>query len=367
MATLAEIRAKLLEKENKSGGNFGGGASNEVYPFWNIPEGSTATIRFLPDGDSNNTFFWVERLIIRLPFEGIIGQPDAKNTVVQVPCVEMWDKACPVLSEVRAWFKDPELEALGRKYWKKRSYIFQGFVLNDPMDEKEPPENPIRRFVINRSIFEIIRSSLMDAEMEEIPTDYQAGRDFKLVKTKRGQYADYSTSSWSMRTRTLGDDEMDAVNNFGLFDLKDYLPKEPSDKELEIIKEMFEASVNGEEYDPERWSAYYKPAGFRAAEDKSNVDTSSAKATPKAEESAEESSDTPPFDADSKEEEASSPTPSSPSAALSKLKQRVSEAKEEDDTSDDSTSDTEDTSNSEDGKPDHKQILEMIKKRKKSS
>ncbi len=56
MATLAEIRAKLKEQESRQGGNTSGG-DNGIYPFWNMQEGSTATLRFLPDGDSNNTFF----------------------------------------------------------------------------------------------------------------------------------------------------------------------------------------------------------------------------------------------------------------------------------------------------------------------
>jgi hypothetical protein len=28
------------------------------------------------------------------------------------------------------------------------------------------------------------------------------------------------------------------------------------------MKEMFEASVDGQAYDPDKWGAYYKPAGF---------------------------------------------------------------------------------------------------------
>ena len=59
MATLAEIRAKLQSMEPKQDNNkskFQG--DNAMYPFWNVPEGSTATMRFLPDGDPDNTFFW---------------------------------------------------------------------------------------------------------------------------------------------------------------------------------------------------------------------------------------------------------------------------------------------------------------------
>lgn len=67
MASLAEIRARLQAAENKSSGQSSGG-DNAIYPHWNIDEGTSATIRFLPDGDGSNTFFWVERAMIRLPF-----------------------------------------------------------------------------------------------------------------------------------------------------------------------------------------------------------------------------------------------------------------------------------------------------------
>ena len=55
MATLAEIRAKLQEQEVKRSPNSSGG-DNAIYPFWNIPEGTTATLRFLSDKDPNNTW-----------------------------------------------------------------------------------------------------------------------------------------------------------------------------------------------------------------------------------------------------------------------------------------------------------------------
>jgi hypothetical protein len=57
MATLAEIRAKLKEQETKSGGSSRTGGDNAIYPFWNLKEGEQATVRFLPDGDKENTFF----------------------------------------------------------------------------------------------------------------------------------------------------------------------------------------------------------------------------------------------------------------------------------------------------------------------
>jgi len=281
MATLAEIRAKLQSMEPKQDSNrpkFQG--DNAMYPFWNIPEGATATMRFLPDGDPNNTFFWTERNIIRLEFPGVVGASPAeqKKVTVQVPCGEIYGDTCPVLTEVRPWYKDDTLKQQAGKYWKKRSYIFQGFVTSNPLEE-EAPENPIRRFIIGPQIFQIIKQALMDPDMEELPTDYTAGVDFRLNKTSKGGYADYSTSNWARRERPLDDAEMQAVNTHGLFNLSDFLPKKPTDVELKVMQEMFEASVDGEAYDADRWSNYFRPAGMAARTGDPNTASSNGTAT----------------------------------------------------------------------------------------
>jgi hypothetical protein len=205
--------------------------------------------------------------MIKLPFAGIKGETDSRAVQVQVPCVEMYNDgtACPILTEVRGWFKDKSLEEMGRKYWKKRSYIFQGFVVEDPIREEKTPENPIRRFIIGPQIYQIIRSALMDPELDELPTDYLKGLDFRIAKTSKGGFADYSTSKWSRRERALSDVEKAAIDTHGLYNLSDFLPKKPTDVELKVMKEMFEASVDGEAYDMERWGQYFKPAGMGSA------------------------------------------------------------------------------------------------------
>jgi hypothetical protein len=42
------------------------------------------------------------------------------------------------------------------------------------------------------------------------------------------------------------------------------MPKKPGEVELKVIKEMFEASVDGQSYDTERWGQYFRPAGVNA-------------------------------------------------------------------------------------------------------
>ncbi len=274
MATLAEIRAKLQQQDNRSKGNNNTGGDNAIYAHWNIPEGTTSRVRFLPDGNEKNSFFWVERAMIKLPFAGIKGQADSKPVIVQVPCMEMYGEACPILAEVRPWFKDPSLEDMGRKYWKKKSYLFQGFVRDNALSDDKTPENPIRRFVISPQIFNIIKAALMDPEMENLPTDYEAGLDFQIIKTSKGGYADYSTSKWSRKESALTAEEAEAIETHGLYNLADFLPKKPGEVELKVLTEMFEASVDGQPYDPDRWAQYYKPAGFNASNSGSGAGSS---------------------------------------------------------------------------------------------
>ena len=263
MASLAEIRQRLAASENKQGGQSTGG-DNSIYPHWSMEEGQAATLRFLPDGNTKNTFFWQERAMIRLPFNGIKGEMESKQVMVQIPCMEMYGEACPVLQEVRTWFKDKSLEEMGRKYWKKRSYIFQGFVRENPLADDKAPANPIRRFIIGPQIFTTIKSALMDPELEELPTDYLRGLDFRISKTAKGGFADYSSSKWARKETALTEAEQAAIAEHGLFDLSTFLPKKPGEVELKVIKEMFEASVDGQSYDTERWGQYFRPAGVNA-------------------------------------------------------------------------------------------------------
>ena len=276
--SLKEIQAKLLAQQaNKDRVRTGGfGGDNAVYPFWNNPEGSSATLRFLPDGDASNDFFWLERLIIKLPFPGVKGQSDSRPVEVQVPCTDMWKSGtCPITAEIRPWWKDKSLEDMARKYYRKKSYLFQGFVVQNPNKDDKEPENPIRRFIINTSVFDVIKSVLMDPDLEHSPTDYEHGRDFYLLKTTKGEYANYTSSKWAMKERALNDMEKASINQHGLWNLNSFLPKKPDEAHLNAITELFTASVNEELYDMERWGQFYKPNGMRT-ENSTNGDDDGA-------------------------------------------------------------------------------------------
>jgi hypothetical protein len=57
-------------------------ADTSIYQHWEMAANATATIRFLPDGNTDNTFFWVERDVIKLYFQGMKGKPEVGHVQV---------------------------------------------------------------------------------------------------------------------------------------------------------------------------------------------------------------------------------------------------------------------------------------------
>lgn len=265
--SMSEMRERLLAAKN--GGGNGGGAKtrgpDSFLAFWNIPERQALGLRFLPDADESNPFFWRERDMINIPFEGVKGLHTDKVTVT-VPCNEMWDKVntCPILKVVRTWWDDKDTEELARTYWKKKSYLLQCLIAPNSVEVKDDqaPENPIRRVLVTKQVFSKIESILLDPDLVDSPTDYENGLDFRIIKTKNsGGFNSYDESKFAMKTRPLSEEEMAAIEKYGTFNLNDFMPKRPTAADLVAIEEMFEASLRGEAYDPERWAEFYRPAG----------------------------------------------------------------------------------------------------------
>lgn len=264
--SLEQLREQLRKQQggDGSGTSKSSGGDNALFKFWDAKSDTTTTIRFLPDKDTTNPFFWVERQVVNLTFDGILGDPstNGKTITVQVPCMKMYDHTlhCPIRAEINKYWKTDK-EDIARKYWPKRSYLMQGFVREAPFEEEQSPENPIRRFTINKGLFKNIQQSLLDPEMEEMPTNYDSGTDFRIIKTQQGEYANYSTSTFARKETSLTDSEREAIEKYGLYDLKDFLPNRPTQEGIDVIEEMFFASLEGMPYDP-RWANHYKPYGY---------------------------------------------------------------------------------------------------------
>lgn len=276
MASVEDIRAKLLAakqaREDRANGKRTrkGNGDNASYAFWDIKVGESAVIRLLPDADETNDYFWRERQTIKLEFWGVNGgdmpRPETEKIEITVPCVDMFQPyTCPIIKHTNPWWPkkgepDNEMTPFARKYYKKRVFLYQGFVVHSPFAEENLPENPIRRFTLSPQIHKVIEASLMDVRMKHNPTDFANGRDFIIRKTMQGEHNNYSTSNWDMEPRSLDETEMAAIETHGLYSLAQYRwGRVPDQAEIDLIYAMFLDSLAGKPFDMASYGHLYKP------------------------------------------------------------------------------------------------------------
>lgn len=267
---LEQLRAAFKKNENE-----GTSRPNNYYPFWNIPEGSTAVIRFLPDANDENPMgFLVEKLMHTLTING-----EKKS----VPCVKMHDEDCPICKVSQAYYKEED-KVNGKKYWRKKQHIAQVLVVEDPLppneDTGETHEGKVRFVALGFQLYNIIKDAFESGELDEIPYAYDGGTDFQIKKTKQGDYPSYSLSKFARRSSDLTPDQVALVQE-QLVDLTTLLPANPGVEKLEA---MLEADLTGAEY---------KSGGDGDGESTPNFKSVNKKAKPAAADD-----DEPPFDAD---------------------------------------------------------------------
>lgn len=254
---LKKMREQL--QASQGGGAGGGSRDNSVYPFWSIEVGGSATLRFLPDKNPDNLFMWAEKILFKWTFADP-RKPGAK-VQVSLPCQEMYDgfKTCAVMAELRPLWKQDEETA--RKFWPKKSYIYNGFVRRSTFNEQTTPDSPIRKFLINKKMHGFIRESILsdnpDTAFLHSPDDFVNGRDFVVQKTKNGVWDDYGTSRWANNSTPLTDAEIAAIEKHGLIDLKTAFPPRPSVEAFAVMPEILRAAIDGQPWNPD-WDVHFK-------------------------------------------------------------------------------------------------------------
>lgn len=261
-----DIRAALAQKNTKNTPTPTVKETGAQFSFWNTPIGATSVLRFLPDADTNNSFCWREKRTIKLPFNGVVGgnYPTDDSVTVSVPCMETWGHKCPITEDIRPLWKGSEDDkVLARVYYRKPTFFYSGFVVSPGFEEPTAPANPIRLFALNKSLHDIILSALVDPEIDDVPWDYDLGRDFRITVGSRGQFKDYGKSSFAMKPRKLTATERAAIAEHGLFNLTTHVGPEPTAETVADIVALYELSRAGEPFPADRFP------NFRAFGDRS--------------------------------------------------------------------------------------------------
>lgn len=236
MKSLEELRAAFKRNEEGSGGS---GNFNNYYPFWNLDYGQSATIRFVPDkNDDNPLGFLVEKHMHHLEING---------EVKKVPCMKMYGDDCPICKVSSDYYKEGD-EDSGKKYWRKKTYIAQALVIEDPIDPKDGEEThdgQLRYISMGYQLYNVVKEAFESGDLEEIPFAYEGGYNFVIKKTEQGKWATYAVGSRFVRKSTdLTEDEIEFVEE-EMIDLSTLLPEKP---DIERIEGMLSAALTGDEY-----------------------------------------------------------------------------------------------------------------------
>lgn len=216
---LKALTSAFVDKTNTSGAGNQTPAWKKFYQFWKMPDNTTAVVRFLPDKDedSNPLKFLAENLSHELIVNG---------QRKKVPCLTMYGESCPICEHSQKLYAEGN-EEMGKKYYKKRSYIGQVLVLESPFDYvDEKDENPdlIKLIDFGPKIFKCIQTAFQSGDLEEAPYEFDGGYNFRIKKTKAGQWSDYGTSSFAPKQTGIDADILDLVRP-KLYSLSEYREK----------------------------------------------------------------------------------------------------------------------------------------------
>lgn len=229
-----------------------GGSSNEntgfwnsFYPFFKMNMGETALFRFLPDADEENPLgFIIENKYHEFTING------KKKKIACLKMHDGHDAHCPACAASVKYYNELGDEKMGKLFWRKIDYIAAGLVMQSPFDFPiKPDENPVRLISLGPKLFKLIEASIASGDFDVAPYDLDNGFDFKIMKTKQGEYADYTTSSGFVRKATAISGSL--RERLEMVDLKKFRFVRV---EADAMQAQIEAFLSGKSYEDEKAS-----------------------------------------------------------------------------------------------------------------
>lgn len=269
--SLAELTQQFAQKNTEGSGNA---TWKLFFNFWKADMDTTSTVRFLPDLDEENPMgFLVENLAHELVING-------KRE--KVPCLKMYGEDCPICALSQNYYdeKSPDHnEQLGKKYYRKKSYIGQVLVIDTPIEHDA--EQLVKLIEFGPAVFKQIQAAFQSGDLEEAPFELKGGYNFRIKKTKSGEYASYTTSSFAPKQTDVDDA---VIEKLELFDLKEYRTPRVS---RDVLEAMLVADQTGATYGDGAAKETAKPTGgltlnkkAKPADDDGDADAGETTAAP---------------------------------------------------------------------------------------
>jgi hypothetical protein len=280
------------------------GRSNLFYYYRKMEFNASCTLRFLPistevaTSEDARKRFLLQKKVVRLRFDN--PEVAGSKVVIQIPAMQMYvggkTENDLVLKQAKALFDESDRliksgqnergKAVREKasyHWTRGEAFAQGFVVRSPFTETDPPENPIRVFELNKQIMNKINAACDPKADPELALRYwpvhgRLGSNFIIKKTHSGEWPSYTDSTFS-NTPTPWTEEMKAaIDQHGLWQLEDFLPKRPTDDEYKHLAYIVEQSIAGVvEWNPDWEDDLDTVKVYKTTEDGNDVDPEAAR------------------------------------------------------------------------------------------
>lgn len=234
---MADLRNFLKQREESKGGNRVK-YDSDIYPFWNMQIGESATVRILPELGEENPFPFIERLDHKISING---------KVRKIPCPSMFGDPCPICDLSQEYYGADD-EENGKYYYRDSVHLCKAVVLEDPLppnkDTGETFKGKVVTLQLGYQIMEKILEQLgtfFDPDDEATPWDLIEGYNFVIKKTKQGKdYPKYDVgSTFERRPSAL---PKAILKELELVELESLLPEPPS---FDKVNELLDAHLNG--------------------------------------------------------------------------------------------------------------------------
>ena len=206
------------------------------YPYLNLPINSELRVRFLPDVNENNYFFWVNQYVVDF---SKINDNFGKYIVNSI-------------SDLVGYLYDSDHHLYNDIIHSEYVY-FHALILKDPLNEYE---NEIVKFEFHNrefdyrgknSLFNVFKNQLMTRF--DIDILLEKGNDFIISRKQNKEYpeiVDFSSSYFHDLTYSLSDQQIELIKNAKLPFLSSYLKPE-TERDEDIYKIFRKALYKNEE------------------------------------------------------------------------------------------------------------------------
>lgn len=238
---------------------------SRYYPLGKVEIDQSVTFRFLSDKNPDNPRGFLKEITMHeLPVNG---------SSKRVPCLEMFGETCPVCEQARLYYKNKE-DSKGIKLWKKRNYVAQVLVIDDPLKQEVDPSNPIKLLSIGKQVLTIIQEAIYSGDVENDPDALIGGYNFVIKKTKGGAKPDGSGHfpQYMIGTRFVSKpsdvpEQLHGLIEENLIDLDDLIPQKPDVATLHADLQAAIASIEGRPAPRQQAAAPQPSAASHAAPD----------------------------------------------------------------------------------------------------